>query len=67
MVWRLGFAQTRWGAYSAPQNPLAGFRRGLLLTGRGRERTAGRGRGMWDRGGEGREGKVKGNWSRRRG
>jgi len=27
MVWRLGFAQTRWGAYNAPQNPLAGFRR----------------------------------------
>ena len=48
---RLGLRpRPRWRAYSAPPDPLAGFK-GPTSKGRGRERTGGQGR-------EGREGRV---------
>jgi len=52
IVWRPGSARTRWGAYSAPPDPIAGLR-GPISTGRGRG---------GDRSGEkgGRKGKGKG-------
>jgi len=52
LVWRPGSARTRWGAYSAPPDPLAGFRREGGVGERGRE------------GGEGRDGQGrKGMWN----
>jgi hypothetical protein len=52
-VWRPGSARTRWGAHSAPPDPLAG-RRGPLRGGRGKG-----GRGRERKGRERREGKGK--------
>jgi len=62
-VWRPGSTRTRWGAYSAPPDPLAGFK-GSYFKGRGRK---GRGRGEGERErGERRKGR-KGGKGRRKG
>jgi len=49
IVWRLGSAKTRWGAYSAHPDPLAGLRGAywLILWGEGKGRE-GKGRGIGD-------------------
>ena len=46
-----GCPRSRWGAYSAPPDPLAGFKGGLLLK-EGRERVGKRGRGRGRKGGD---------------
>ena len=49
IVWRPGSARTRWGAYSAPPEPVAGFK-GPTSKGREEEGSGGEGRS-----GEGKE------------
>jgi len=48
------------GAYSAPPDPLAGFKGPTSKGGRGREETEGEGKGLLIRGGRQREGRGKG-------
>ena len=57
----------RWGAYSAPPDPLAGLRWALLLRGRGGEGTGEEGEGKGREGkGRGREGKERGEGKEKR-